>query len=279
MLAILFLTAAFGTGGAEPDTTLRLPRGGAVAIESHTGNVTLRSGAGDAVTVRGGTVEFDGHDLSITADAFAGDRSASLDITLPVWAAVTVHTLSGDIVVEGAPERLQAETFKGAIRVLGGGGRLELESVAGAITVTDFRGSRLTVDATGNDITITNATGRLELTSVNGAIRMRGIRSSFVDVNTVDGLIEFEGPLASDGRYNFETHSGGLTLTLPGDVSAHLDISTFSGRFQSQIPATRPADSDHSDSTAFTARLGRGEARVTIDSFSGNIRVLRGGRR
>lgn len=277
MLASLLLTTALLLGGTEPDTTARLPRGGSVEIDLHSHNVIIRSVAGDLVTVRGGSLELDGKLVSIDGGDHLNAKGGTVEVLLPLWARVSVSTYTGNITVEGAPERLEVETFTGAIRVTGGAGVLELQSAAGAITVTDFKGTRLNADATGEDVTVTNATGRIEVASVNGAVRLRGIRSQYVEAGSVSGAVEFDGPLAPDGRYNFESHAGGVVLTLPADVSAQLHIAMFSGKFLTQIPATRSGGRNDDSDDEFTAVMGKGAAQVHIDSFSGDIRVIRAG--
>lgn len=277
MLASLLLTTSLLLGGAEPDTSARLPRGGSVEIDLHTSSVLIKTGPGDVVTVRGGTLDVDGKLISISADDLFRGKGGAMEVVLPAWARVSVSTYTGNITVEGAPERLEAGSFQGSIRVSGGTGVLDLQSAAGAITVTDFRGTRLNAEATGEDVTVTNATGRIEVASVSGAVRLRGIRSSYVEAGSVSGLVEFEGTLAADGRYNFESHAGGVVLTLPADASAQLHIAMFSGKFLTQIPATRPGRQSDDGDLEFTAVMGKGAAQVHIDSFSGDIRVLRAG--
>jgi DUF4097 and DUF4098 domain-containing protein YvlB len=277
MLASLLLTTALLTGGVEPDTTARLPRGGSVEIDLHTSSVLIKTGSSDLVTVRGGSLDLDGKLISIEADDLFRGKSSVMEVTLPTWARVSVSTYTGNIVVEGAPDRLEVETFQGSIRVSGGSGVLELQSAAGAITVTDFKGTRLNADATGEDITVTNATGRIEVASVNGAVRLRGIRSQYVEAGSVSGTVEFDGAFAPDGRYNFASHAGGIVLTVPADLSAQMHVAMFSGKFLTQLPATRSSGRNDDGDNEFTATFGKGAAQVHIDSFSGDVRVVRAG--
>ncbi|MEO5798532.1 MAG: DUF4097 family beta strand repeat-containing protein [Gemmatimonadales bacterium] len=279
MLAQLLFAVALLGGTSEPDTSARLPRGGSVEIDVHTRNVSIRTGTSDLVSVRNGTLDVDGKTFSISADDLLRNHGGNIDIVLPIWARVSVSTYTGNIIVDGAPERLEVQTFQGTIRVTGGAGSLDLQSAAGAITVTDFKGNRLSADATGNDITVTNASGRIEAASVSGNVRLRGIRSPHVEATSVSGVVEFEGPFATDGRYAFESHAGGIMLTLPADVDAQLHISTFGGKFLTQIPATRRAGRNDDGDDDFVAVFGKGAAHVTIDSFSGDIRVLKAGGR
>ncbi|MES2124773.1 MAG: DUF4097 family beta strand repeat-containing protein [Gemmatimonadota bacterium] len=280
MITPILLATALLMGPTEPDTTLRLPRGGQVEIESHMRSITLRSHEGDLVTVRGGSVELDGRTMSVSVEDRVPTTTGTLEVTVPVWARVSISSLNGNVVIEGVPAYLQAESFNGSIRTTGGTGRLELETVTGEVTVNDFRGTHLNIDATGDNVTVDGATGRLEVSSVNGAVRLRGIRSSHVEATTVTGPVEFEGPLSPDGHYSFESHTGSITLTLPADVSARMAVSTFGGDFKSQIPALRPADASDNDPGDFTVVLGKGAAaRVTVESFNGSIRINRAGAR
>ncbi|MEP6591183.1 MAG: DUF4097 family beta strand repeat-containing protein [Gemmatimonadota bacterium] len=278
MLASLLLATALLLGPTEPDTTLRLLPGGRVEIESHQRNITLRTREGDMVTVRGGEAERDGRTIQVVVDDPSRPSANTLEVVVPTWARVTLSSLNGNVVVEGVPDYLHAESFNGSIRTTGGAGTLELETVTGEVTVNDFRGKRLTVDATSDNVTVNGATGRVEVTSVNGAVRLRRIRSSHVEASTVNGPVEFDGPLTADGHYTFDSHNGGITLTLPADVSARLMVSTFGGDFKSQIPATRAADNKNDDPNDFTVLLGKGSgARITVGSFNGSVRVNRAG--
>ncbi|MES2306686.1 MAG: DUF4097 family beta strand repeat-containing protein [Gemmatimonadota bacterium] len=279
MLASLLLSVALISGTSEPDTSARLPRGGSVEIDAHARNVNIRTGTTDAVTVRNGTLDTDGKTISISADDLLRTQGGTMEVLLPAWARVSVSTYTGNVTVDGAPVRLEVESFQGSIRVSGGSGALELASVAGTISVSDFKGTQLSIDATGGDVTVTNATGRMEVSSINGAVRMRGIRSPHVEASSVSDGLEFEGPLAADGHYEFSSHAGGVVLTLPADVSARFTVELFSGKFLTQIPATRPGDRNDDDGNDFTAVFGKGAAHVEVSSFSGDIRVLKAGGR
>lgn len=280
MITSLLLATALLMGPTEPDTSLRLPRGGQIEIESHMRNITLRTRESDLVTVRGGEVDLDGRTLSVSVNNQMATGSGTLEVTVPVWARVSISSLNGNVVIEGVPVSLQVESFNGSIRTTGGTGRLELETVTGEVTVNDFRGTRLNIDATGDNVTVNGATGRVAVSSVNGAVRLRGIQSDHVEAATVTGPVEFEGPLAPEGHYRFESHTGSITLTLPVTVSARMDISTFLGDFKSQIPATRIGGGDDDEPGDFSVLLGKGPAaRVAIESFNGSIRINRAGAR
>ena len=286
------LLLALTLGHADPDTTVRLPRNGAIEIETRMRDVTVRTGPSDIVTIRGGTAELDGGTLQIGGDDRRSRGGGSVDVTIPTWARVDVSSVSGNLTFIGAPDRLHAETVNGFIRVSGGGGSIELTSVAGSVAISDFHGTRLSVDATGGPVTVTNAGGTIVIDNVNGNVTLQGVRSSHIEASTINGAVEFEGPFAATGRYEFSSQNGNVTLVVPGDVSARMKISTMNGQLISpQIPATtngaRDPSPDHSGVKAkgkrtdhgddgeytFTVTYGGGAAQVTVDVFNGNVIV------
>ena len=293
-MAAPLLMLALALAHSDPDTSVRLPRGGAIEIESRNRDIVVRTGPTDMVIIRGGSAELDGRTLQVSGDDRRNRGSGALDITIPTWARVDVSSVSGNLTFTGAPDRLHAETVNGFIHLTGGTGVVELESVAGPIVINDFRGSSLSVDATGGPVTVTNASGKITVENVNSSVTLRGIRSNSVTANTVNAGVEFEGPLAPDGRYDFSSQNSNVTLVLPGDVSARMRISTMNGQLVSpQIPATvtgapggtqasdggkgKSKDKGHDHGNdgehGFTVVYGGGAAQVTIDVFNGDVIV------
>ena len=257
---------------ADPDTTVRLPQGGTIEINTRNANVSVLMGNSDVVTILGGTAKLDGSALQVKGNE---RRDRGLEITMPIWARVDISSVNGNLTFNCAPARLHAETITGFIHLCGGAAKaIELETVAGTVVIDGFRGTSLSIDATGGSVTVAGATGKISVENVNGSISLRGIWSNDVTAHTVNAGIEFEGPLAPDGRYDFSSQNSDVSLELPGDVSARMKISTMNGQLiSSQIPATvggaRGGDGEHT----FTAVYGIGAAQVTIDVFNGNVVV------
>jgi len=292
-MTVPMLFLALTLGHTAPDTTLRLPRNGAVEIDTRNRDVIVRTGASDIVTVRGGSAELDGGTLQIGGDERRSRGTTAIEVTLPTWARVEVNTLGGNLTFTGAPDRLNATTVNGFIHLTGGTGTVELETVAGAVVVNDFHGTKLAIDATGGPVTVTNATGTITVDEVNSSVSLRGIRSMNVTAGSVNGPVEFEGPFLPGGRYDFNSQNNNVTLILPADVSARMKVSTMNGELMTpQIPATttgarddrgsrgdkgdkgnkgkdRGGDGEHT----FTVVYGSGAASVTVDVFNGNVVV------
>lgn len=291
MTAPLFLLA-LTLAQRGPDTTVRLPRGGAIEINTRRGNVKVSTGESDVVTILGGSAELDGNMLQVNGDE---RRDRGLEVTLPSWARVDVSSVSGNLTFSGGMERLHAATVSGSIHLEGGAGTIELETIAGAVVIDHSRAASLSIDATGGPVTVTAATGKISVENVNSSISLRGIRSDDVTAHTINAGIEFEGPLAVGGRYDFSSQNSDVTLELPGDVSARMKISTMNGQLVSpEIPATTTGTQDAVAATSrrsgktkakdkggddgehtFTVVYGTGAAQVTVDVFNGNLVIVK----
>jgi hypothetical protein len=303
---ILFATAAVA-GLTAPDTAVRLGSGATIEINAPTCGVTVRVGTDERLNVTGGSIEADRRSAEVNCDIMAfgrgreGAASGILTITVPPSSRLEINSISGGVTVTGATDRLDITTMNGSIRLLNGSGRTDLETVAGTVTVVDYKGASLAINAVAGLVSIENADvdGRLEAESINGGVRMRGVRAASVDASSVNSTVDFAGSLDPDGNYSFESHNGGITLTLPSSTSAKLRVSTVMGDFETELkgamtsgsrqapmapPATpRPGKGRTTPPVApvpgimgesdFTVTYGKGEARVSVESFNGPIRI------
>lgn len=287
------LLLAFTLARTDADTSVRLPRNGAIEIDTRMRDVVLRVGTTDIVTIHGGRAELDGGTMQVSGDDRGRRSDGALEVVVPLWARVEISSIGGNLTLAGTPQRLHAETVNGFIHLAGGTGAVELETVAGAVSVTDFQGTRLSIDATGDNVSVTNASGDLTVDNVNGDVVLRGIRATTVSASSINGSVQFDGILAPSGSYDFSSQNSDITLWLPADVSARMQISTLNGELTTQIPATTngmpgpnsppPSGKDknkakHGDRSedgeqTFTVTYGSGAARVSIDAFNGNIIV------
>jgi len=85
------------------------------------------------------------------------------------------------------------------------------------------------------------------------------------------------GGIDPSGRYEFSAHSGDIRLGIPGNTSAQLSVSTWSGALDSpDFPITlRPGEHSVGSGQAkrFTFDIGGGAARISAETFSGDITI------
>ena len=91
----------------------------------------------------------------------------------------------------------------------------------------------------------------------------------------------FDGVIDPAGRYELGTHSGDVRLHIQRDASAQLTVSTWNGAIDSQFPITlKPGEHGIGAATAkrITFDIGGGAARITAETFSGDITITSNGR-
>jgi DUF4097 and DUF4098 domain-containing protein YvlB len=155
--------------------------------------------------------------------------------------------------------RLDAKTVSGLMTGAGLKGEIDVASVSGDVELTDVQGPSV------------------EASTVSGDVVLANVRSPDVGAETVSGEVTFSGPIESKGTYDFKTLSGNVELRLPEQPDAELTGATFSGNLESDFPTTRTAAARRRH--RFNASWGSGSARIQVESFSGNVRILKESRR
>ncbi|HYL76220.1 MAG TPA: hypothetical protein VEU96_18565 [Bryobacteraceae bacterium] len=165
-----------------------------------------------------------------------GRRSIRVEIQVPRELQSDIHTGDGAITVEG----LHGETHLST-----GDGHIDADSLDG------------TLDANTGD----------------GKIRARG-RFDLLNLHTGDGSIEAE--IASGSRMNsawtVRTGDGHVTLRLPTNFSADLDVHTGDGHIQSDLPVTVSGMRHEHE---LRGRLNAGGQLFTVRTNDGSIRLER----
>ena len=89
-----------------------------------------------------------------------------------------------------------------------------------------------------------------------------------------------QSPAAFEHFNEFHSHSGDIRLGIPESSSAQFSVETFSGSLDSEFPITlQPGQRSTGRPRRFEFTLGKGGARVTAESFSGDIVLARRARR
>ena len=279
-MLIPLMIAALGAAApvTAQDTTVPVERGTRLTVENHRGEVLVTTWDRAAVQVRGDlgdrqrlSVTRSGAVLRVRPDASRGPQDADLHLVVPTWMDIRIHGNQLDVGVRGGDGEISVETVGGDVVVEGGAGRVTVRSIQGEIAIRGARG-HVEVASVNEDVTLVDIAGDLTVETTNGDIALHRIRSGSARASTVNGDIEYEGTIGEGGRYSFATHNGDIALTVPESTSATVTVSTYHGDFESAFPvrltgATRDRQFD------FT--LGAGSARVELESFNGEIRLLR----
>jgi len=251
--------------GSGADTTIAVRPGTDLQVADFAGEVTVRAWEKNAVRIQ---TDSPGNDKIYVKDADGAivvkaysqrreEHTIDLAIMAPSWMNLIVSGVRTDVNIEGTKGRVRVDTVHGDIVVVGGRGQIELNAI-------------------NQDIHLTDASGTVLSETVNGDLTLQRIASDSVVVSTVNGQIFYEGTIRDRGVYHLTSHNGDIAIAMPKTANATVNVSTFSGEFASDFPVmlseTRPG-------RRFCFTIGKGSARVQLESFQGTIHIFRPGTR
>lgn len=266
------------------DTTFAFDKRGTVSLSVGSGEIIVRAWSRDQIQVRArserSVVRMDATPTRLSLDlsrARGGDTR--FELTVPVGVRVSARASNGDISIIGTKGGVEAKTQSGDLNVEDVGDMVDLGSLSGDITARGLTGN-IDIGAVSGDITLADVKGDLEATSVSGDIELRNVVARYVRAKSTSGDITYDGTIDSTGRYELGSHSGSVYLTVPQTTGAVLTVSTYTGSIDSDFPITlKPGEHGIGMSKRFTFEIGKGEARISAESFSGDITIRSRGRR
>jgi DUF4097 and DUF4098 domain-containing protein YvlB len=201
---------------------------------------------------------------------------ARIEITVPVGARVDASAVSGDVSVRGTRAPVEVSAVSGDVTVTDATQRVNVNSVSGDVVVERVDGD-LRVSLVSGNLRLGQLTGDLRVTSVSSDLTLGDVRARELRVKTVSGNVDFRGPIAPDGTYEFTTHSGDITLLVPSNLNATVGLRTYSGELDTDFPLTlRPSADRERRGRLMEFTLGSGgRARISVETFSGDINLRR----
>jgi DUF4097 and DUF4098 domain-containing protein YvlB len=275
---LLLLAALAGAVFQDTDTTVAVRAGARLNLDNFDGGVTITTWSRNAVRVQAThdddtrvDVDARGGSVAVRGRSRYGPPEVEYRITVPADMGLEISAHSGDVQIDGSRGEIEVQTTEGRITVNGGSGRVSLSSVEGDVQLMGASG-RISVSAVDGSVTIRGARGDLQINAVDGAILLEDIDAQSVEASTVDGGIEFSGPIRDGGRYRLSSHDGDVTVTAPS-INAAVSVSTYEGEFVSDFPVTITGTRSRKR-LDFT--LGSGSARLELESFDGTIALRKG---
>jgi DUF4097 and DUF4098 domain-containing protein YvlB len=201
-----------------------------------------------------------------------------IEVWVPRGVRVEARTNSGDIAIHGTRGDVVAQTSSGEVSIVDVR-QVDATSLSGDVDVRQTTGA-VTATANNGDVSVANAHGNIDATAISGDVSISRAVSKIVHGASTSGSVAYSGTVEAGGRYDLTTHSGDVELTLPRDASAQVDVSTWSGSVDSDFSITiKPGSSIGGGMTKhYTFTIGAGSARITAETFSGDIVInSRGG--
>lgn len=268
------------------DTTFAFDKSGTVTVSATDGDVVVTGVAGNQIHVRASS---DGDNLRLDASAsrvmleatrLRSNGDSHLELSVPFGTRIIARTQSGDIGVHGTRGEVEVHAQSGDITIDDVANRLDVNTLSGDITVRTVAGDAV-IATTSGTVKLSEIRGNADVGTVSGDIELRGVTAKTVRAKTTSGDVTFDGLIDPAGRYELVAHSGDVNLHIQRDASAQLTVSTWNGGIDSQFPITlRPGEHGigSSNSKKFTFEIGGGAARITAETFSGDVTISSNGR-
>ena len=266
------------------DTTIAFDKSGIVNVNAGSGEVVITGSNVNTLHVRAVSddddIRFELGRNSVELTTARRGSDTRFEVTVPLGVHVIAKSQSGDISVRGTHGEVSVTAQSGDIVIDDVNGRLEVRSWSGEVTASNVTGN-VDVSTQSGDLKLTDVRGDIEVSNTSGDITLRGVTAKLVRAKTTSGDVMYDGVIDPSGRYEFTSHSGDVELHVPRDASAQLTVSTWSGEIESDFPMTlKPGDHAIGSSTSkqFTFAIGGGNARISAETFSGDVTVSSNGR-
>ena len=266
------------------DSTFAFDRRGTVVLSVGSGEIVVTAWNRDQVRVRArserSVIRLDATSTRVSLDLSrqrGGDTR--FEVTVPIGARVSARATTGDISITGTKGSVDANTQSGDIMVEDVAERVDLRTMSGDIMARTI-GGNIEVNTLSGEVTLTDVTGEVDGTSVSGDLDLRNVLAKFVRVRTTSGDVTYDGAVDPAGRYELGSHSGSVYLTIPQNTGALLTVATYSGSIESDFLITlKPGEHGIGASKRFTFEIGKGDSRISAESFSGDITIRSKARR
>lgn len=254
------------------------------------GNVTVVGWSGPGVRVRqadAGNAPLVRGSASLVAISYAPNisgnssrgrgSSGSIEVSVPASARISLDIGSGNVSLRGVGGDVEVAARTGDVVLENTGGRVTVSAFAGNLRISGASGP-VSADIVAGNISVDGAEGDLDLKTVSGILELSGIKSRLVTASSTSGIVTMEGVLAPDGNYALESFVGVVRLRIPQSSSAIFSLETFSGDIRTAIPMTlESGDSGRQPQQRRILRLGSGNAKVSMKTFSGSVLIERSG--
>jgi len=222
-------------------------------VDAKDGSVTVRAWDQKTISahvnavgwkIGSGELEIQDHQL--------GDRVELVLKTPPAHVAFGHHSIAVEIKVP-RDTRVDIHTGDGGIKVF---------EIAGEVRLTTGDGS---IEASGVEGSVQARTG-------DGSIGVRG-RLESLTLHTGDGSVHADilpGSKVASG-WRIETGDGSVTVRVPSDLAADLDLHTGDGRLSVDLPFT----ADRQDKKTVRGKLNGGGPAFAIRTGDGSVSVKR----
>ena len=128
--------------------------------------------------------------------------------------------------------------------------------------------------ATG-DIEVRCAKGRADVSSASGSVTLIAVGGD-AEASSASGDVIFRGAIRG-GSYRLKSLSGDVSMTIQPDAPGFAaTLTTYSGKIETDFPLKIDAPLQGPINRRITGRYGDGRAKISLDSFNGEVKIAKG---
>jgi lia operon protein LiaG len=188
-----------------------------------------------------------------------------------VDASLHVSTSAGRIDASDTRGQLRLSSGSGSIEARNGQGDIQLTTGSGSINARQLRGGSVGIRTGSGGVTASGIEApRVTAGTGSGSMRLGGIRSERVTASTGSGSVNLE-MLSQFDDLRVNTGSGSVTVAVPEQLGATVELRTGSGGIHTDFPVTvTRTQRNHISGT-----IGDGRAHIRVTTGSGGVRLQR----
>ena len=204
----------------------------------------------------------------------------------PNGGATVKGWLRGDVLVRARVEA-SADTEGAAANLTS---RVMIDSSGGQVRATGPEGSDnswwsvsyeifvpqmtdVTAKTRNGGVNISDVRGQIHVDTTNGGVHMQRVAGEVTGATVNGGIdVELAGTVLDARQMEFTTHNGGVTVAMPAQYSARMQVETGMGRIQSDFPLPPTGDAR---ARKMDFAIGGGGAPIHITTGNGSIRIKR----
>lgn len=297
VLALVVLLASAVASASTPqgkfEKTFQVTGPVNLEVETHSGDIVVRSGPAGSVSIRGkiyvgdhwlfGNRNSDVSDIeqhpplrqdgnNIRIDYVnAHDISVDYEITVPADTTIRTHSGSGDQTIEGTHGNVDLQSGSGELRLTAITGEIHFQTGSGNVRAREISGTVRGGAGSGDMEVVETGAGDIDLHTGSGNITARGIHGG-LHAQAGSGDITAEGTMTGD--WEIHTGSGNVHVRLPADAAFDANISTSSGTLDVDAPITMTVQGRVNEThKTIMGKVRGGGPMLTLHTGSGDIHI------
>ena len=199
-----------------------------------------------------------------------GNRRVDVELRVPRRASLNIKTGDGNIDLSGIDGDVSLQSGDGHLVISDVQGKVRANTGDGPVKMNGCKGE-VTLHTGDGRIEVEGFEGALHVETGDGRVRVSG-RFEVLDVKTGDGGVEATALPGSRMTEDWilRTGDGGLTMRVPADLAANIDLHTGDGHLDLGVPVTISGRTSKND---IKGQMNGGGKLLTLRSGDGSIKI------